>query len=285
VGGRVNVGRRLHHKLLVVDGNLLFVGGINVADHYRGTAEHLPWLDFAVEAQGHVAAHAAQICAQLFGRVMGSRVKENPSATRTGANVRLMRNDWYRRKNAIHRNYQELLKAATAEVWIVNSYFLPSNKLLKLIISTRKRGVRVRMVLPGISDVPSLRQATLYFYDKLLRAGVEIYELQTRILHGKLLAVDGRWLSVGSYNLNALSQFFSLEANLWLEDVELVPQVAQQLERILALECRAVDPNSFRNSSRLLQLSRWLWVGVFRVTYRLFSILFDARTRRSLHSY
>jgi cardiolipin synthase len=215
------LGRRLHNKVVVADGASALVGGINIADKYRGSETQPPWLDFAVAVEGPACAGLSHICDRIFREKYFGRSRALPALnTRTEGQVRcrVAVNDWYRQKNQIGAGYLAACRRANHSIQIMASYFLPNRALRTALIKAARRGVRVSVLLPGESDLPVAKRAIRYLYGELLRNDIEVYEWGSSILHGKLAVADDRWVTVGSYNLNHLSQYSSIEMNVEVLD-------------------------------------------------------------------
>ncbi|TNE78589.1 MAG: hypothetical protein EP332_13990 [Bacteroidetes bacterium] len=212
---RLTLGRRQHAKVCIVDNELAFISGLNYADRYSGLDGQEPWLDYGVEVQGPIVGTINHRAAIYWPRKIQQRIRSFKGTGRRGeVSCRLSWNDWLRNRFQISRSYRKRIQEAQEEIILVVSYFYPSPRMLRLIMKRAKEGVKVKVFLSRRSDVPFMRAAMNYFYSGLLRNGAEIYEWDRSILHAKLLLVDGRWASVGSYNLNQLSDYGSLEANL-----------------------------------------------------------------------
>jgi cardiolipin synthase len=147
--------------------------------------------------------------------------------------VRVLGNQARRTRWEIYAAYRDALRHARREVIIANSYFIPDPKIRRELYRAVKRGVRVILLLPARSDVPVAQAASEYLYRKLLLRGVEIYlyrgESEANILHAKVAVIDGRWLTVGSYNFDHQSLFNNLEVTAVIED----PELGGQLRHIL----------------------------------------------------
>jgi cardiolipin synthase len=110
-----------------------------------------------------------------------------------------------------HRVLVPLMRRAQREITLLMAYFLPMGRVLRELVKARRRGARVRVVVPEVSDVPLVQWATRHFYEYLLRRGIHIYERRDRMLHSKAMLVDGRWSVIGSCNLDARSLRINLE--------------------------------------------------------------------------
>ncbi len=264
--------RRLHHKICVADKQRALIGGINIADKYYGTATQKPWLDYAVYTEGLICDSMHTFCERIYIRKFLKRryprLKKsgNTDPGVRGASVRLSINDWLRRKNEISAAYKHMLNGAHSEVIIVASYFIPTRRLLKILLRAAMRKRNITIVLGAISDVPFIKPAMLYLYGKLLNNNVRIFEYHETVLHAKVCVVDERWTSIGSHNLNQLSEFFSVEANLEILDKTFARQVAAELKELMLHHCTEVDKESFHKSYHVF---RRIWN---RFSYSLISI-------------
>jgi cardiolipin synthase len=206
--------RRNHRKILLVDGELAFLGGINIADEYGqigpGRAPDLEdeqpeWMDLAVEIRGPTAAW-------LEARLRGERPPRPPGPVQ----VHLSGIGGGRRLRNI---YRRAFGAARSEILAAHSYFLPDRRSVRSITSAARRGVNVTLLLAGRSDVPLAHIATVRLYRRLLESGVEIREWTRSVHHAKVAVVDGAKLLVGSFNLDPLS-LANLESLVEIDDPE-----------------------------------------------------------------
>jgi cardiolipin synthase len=188
--GRV---RRTHRKILAVDGEVAFVGGLNVADEYGvpGLPREQAWADLALEIRGPTAAWLQARAGRERGRSPGGRLRIWLSGLGGGGRLR--------------RRYLKALGAARERALLAHAYFLPDRHLVRSITAAARRGVRVRVVLPATSDVAISRPATRRLYRRLLKAGVELREWPRSVLHAKAAVVDGALLLLGSFNLDPFS--------------------------------------------------------------------------------
>lgn len=206
---RLLLGRlwRNHRKILVVDDRVAFLGGINIADEYLSTPERLGWADLAVSVRGAAAAWLGQ-------KLRGERVKPLQSGL---IRIRL---SGLGGGAALRRRYLKAIARAKSRIYLAHAYFLPDRRLVKALRSAARRGVEVRLLLAGRTDVFLARAATTRLYRDLLESGVVIHEWHASVLHAKAAVIDGRRVLVGSFNLDPLS-LTNLEALVEVDDFAL----------------------------------------------------------------
>lgn len=238
---RFYIGRRMHHKIFVADGLHSLVGGINISNHYNDFPNKPAWLDWAAYGKGNVSTELHNICAKLWFK--GIRKSAMLVAMRTLSNqftechIRIRINDWVRNQNQISRSYLEMFHRATTEITIMSSYFLPGRVFRRNLSQAAKRGVKIKIILTKVADVPLAKSAERFFYSWLLRRNIEIYEYQKKILHGKMATYDGQWVTVGSFNFNNISAYASLELNLDIHNPSFAHQVDQTFNNIILRDC------------------------------------------------
>ncbi len=240
------IGRRLHHKVAVADGTTAIVGGINIADKYRGSEKEFPWLDYAIQVNSQVASSLEIFCRNIFLKKKRFRKIKTPWQFQypTGEIVRILRNDWLKRKSEISRTYLQTLRKAKDEVIIVGSYFFPGKKFLRTLKNASgKKGVKVKLILSKNQDVPIVRRATRHLYHSLLSNKVEIYEWKRSVLHGKAAVADKEWATIGSFNLNHLSSYGSLELNIEVVSKDFAQSFTAELESVIS-QCERISQES-----------------------------------------
>ncbi len=275
-------GRRLHVKVCVADGMEAIVGGINISNRYRGVEGELPWLDYALKAEGPIAEEVEIVCAQLWRKQFTRNIKRAPRIhhhERFPVRVKVSLNDWFRSRNHISSAYKRMLRKAQKEIIIIASYFIPGTKMLNALLYAVRSGKKVTVILSQHSDVPLVKDAIDYLYPKLLREGVIIYEYQTSILHAKACVIDDRWLSLGSHNLNNLSELMSVEMNLEVLDDDVAGNFAEEMRRLIREECRVVNAEEFKESLNVLIKFRWwLAYNILGLIQRILYLFFRRET-------
>lgn len=262
--------RRLHQKLCTVDGDVGFVGGINLIDDrhdlHHGWSEQ-PRLDYAVRCRGPVVAPMEHTVRAMwtrasFGQDWRDEVRELAQTRRP---VRAARELWHelrltepvpvppqaaaargpvraafvvrdnvRQRRTIERAYVEALRRARERIDIVCPYFYPGRAFRRALSSAALRGVKVRLLLQGRPDYRMAALAAQVLYEELLGQGVQIFEYTGAFLHAKVARVDDRWATVGSSNIDPLSLLVNLEANVIVRDRQFVAELADAMTQDFA---------------------------------------------------
>ncbi|GAB2610713.1 cardiolipin synthase ClsB [Novilysobacter erysipheiresistens] len=243
-GFRTNLFRRLHRKIVVVDRQCAFVGGINFsADHLADYGDGAKQ-DYAVRIDGPVVAEIrafaiAALLAPAAPRDWTRPADKAPAAV-GNAEVRFVTRDNGGHLNDIEDQYLAGIRAAKDEILIANAYFLPGYRLLHALHRAASRGVRVSLILQGAPDMPMVANAGRRLYPYLIGGGVHIYEYCERPLHGKLAVIDDNWSTVGSSNLDPLSLSLNLEANVLIRDRAFNAVVRERLQQLMDVHCHRV---------------------------------------------
>lgn len=271
---------RLHHKVLLVDGERAIIGGMNVANRYHGTNVMKEWLDFAIMIQGPECAHVLFILKRLWNKAFISRKERSrepvphPAHFDENVKVKVLQNNWYRNKIEILKSYRFALKHSQDRMIIMASYFLPGRNERKLFRNASRRGVNIKIVLAAKSDAPVFKRATSFLYDFILRNKIEIYEYIPTNLHAKVATVDGKWSTIGSYNLNHLSDYGSVEMNAGILDTPFTEQFEKLLLEIIEKDCRQVTFEEYIQHKRwYYKLFDWFSYQMIRVLLRLMFLL------------
>lgn len=253
--------RRDHRKILVVDGEIGFTGGINIADKWQPEDQDgSGWRDDMARLEGPAVAGLSE----LFLRNWNSETDE-PLARLSRAGepkhnqpqkVRVLGENFLAHRREIVRAYLKNLYRAERRVWIANSYFVPDRMVVRALKRAARRGVDVRVIVPGESDVEIVRHASRAVWGGLMRHGVRVYEWQKNMLHAKTAVIDGRWSTIGTFNMDARSLRSNLEVNVAVSDEGFAAFMEQSFEQDLE-SSREVDSHEFLFrplSDRLLEL-------------------------------
>ncbi len=253
------VGRRMHHKILVADGKVALIGGINIADKYHGAPQSEPWLDYAVQLQCPAAMDLQKLCKNLFLKKRGLRKIKSVFHPAEKALLRIIQNDWLTGKTEVCDAYVNAILHAEKEVVIAGSYFLPGKRLSRALIKACKRGIKTKLILAGISDVPLLRRAVTHLYSSFLRRHMVLYEWNKSVLHCKAAVVDNKWATVGSFNLNSLSCYGSIEMNVEIHSSGFAQVLCSDFDKVIS-QCRQITFDTLKKKS-----------GIFNRLANLFS--------------
>ena len=276
-------GRRLHSKVLVTDLNIAVVGGVNITNRYNDMPGQPAWLDFALFVEGPAAIEAYKLCVSVWqGKKRRRRhIDEIPAINEFDfhdsetSGVRLRRNDWVNNRLQISNSYLEMFRTATSNIIILSSYALPGNIFRKNLEKAIRRGVKVKMIISSQSDVLLIKQAEKYWYDWLIRNNIEIYEYTKNVLHGKLAICDGEWMTIGSYNVNDLSAYVSIELNFDVRDNIFVQKVEQTLQKIIDEDCTRITFENFARTTNIWKrMGRWFAYNVIRFSLSIFTFYY-----------
>lgn len=271
---------RLHHKVLLVDGVIAIIGGLNFADRYHGTPYSKEWLDFALLIKGPECVNVLSLLKKLWNKKFISKKErsretiETPVSYEDGVRLKIVQNNWYRRKIEILKSYRMAFRHSQDRMIIMASYFLPGRNERRLLRNASRRGVDIKIVLSDESDAPMFKRATKFLYDFILRNNIKIYEYLPSNLHAKVATVDGKWSTIGSYNLNHLSDYGSIELNINVLDYKFARQFETVLLDIIEKDCRQVTFEDYlRRRTWLFQLSDWFSYQLIRIMMRLMFVL------------
>ncbi len=242
---RFNFFNRDHRKILVVDDEVAFTGGLNISDDYAAVEDGgRGWHDLHCVLRGPVVFDLSRLFRRTWLRNDGASYPPpaRPDWQRPGPGVfgRILDNTQRRRRRAIRRAYINAIDGARDRALLENAYFLPQGVMRRALARAVDRGVDVRVIVPGRSDVKVVEYAGLYVYRRLARLGVKIYRWRGAMMHAKAAVIDGVWSAVGSYNFDARSLFYNLEVVAEILDPAFGATLVAQFERD-QLACDAFD--------------------------------------------
>lgn len=237
---------RNHRKLLLVDGDVAFAGGINIA------AAHAAWADLAVEVRGPVCGALAGALERRGHMAADCQVDFLLSGPRGGRRLR--------------RRYLKAIARARGAVRLAQAYFLPDLRLVRALTSAARRGVDVRVLLTGPFDVPLIRTVAAGVCRRLIRGGVRVFRWTSSVMHAKAACVDARLLLVGSFNLDPMSQV-NEEILVEARDPAAARHVEGWFDRHAVRELTLADcrPQPFADAlGRLLSWAAFVVAGALR---------------------
>ena len=264
--------RRLHRKLVVVDGRLAFVGGINIIDDMDTLGETPPRFDYAVSVEGPLLAQIQPVVSRLWALVSWTHFKHRWN--KKGIRPRIQsagdkQAAFVVRDNVGHRRdieevYLDAIQEAKKEIIIANAYFLPGLNFRHALSEAAVRGVRVVLLLQGRVEYFLLHHATRALYASLLAAGIEIYEYQSSFLHAKVAVIDGHWATVGSSNIDPFSLLLSREANVVVRDIEFAQALRNSLEQAMTQGAQRLLPENWKKQKWVARALTWASYGFVR---------------------
>jgi cardiolipin synthase len=256
---------RTHRKIIVIDGDLGFTGGMNVSRrHAYGSGSEPSWRDAMAEVEGTAVAGLQALFLENWYYACGKSPQGESYLPRPAAPAR----EWLqvvgsgpdRNIYPIHELVVSAISSADQRVWIVNPYFVPDASLLVALVTAAHRGVDVRLIVPRRGDSRLVAAAMRSYFDELLEAGVKIYEYLPAMQHAKTLLVDDELGMIGSANLDTRSFRLNFEVSLALYGRKRIADLAQSFERDLAHSERVPD-----DRRRRLDLSARIGEGVARI--------------------
>ena len=247
------LNERDHRKLLVVDGRIAFLGGINISGVYSSgsfasagsggkpgekAGDGTPWRDTHIQLEGPVVAEFQKLFIETWvaqkGEPMAAR-NYYPTPERVGRDVvRAIGSSPKDNYSAIYATLLSAIGSAETSVYLTNAYFAPDPQLLTALEDAARRGVDVKLILPSKTDSWLIFHAGRNYYHRLLKAGVKIYERQGVILHTKTGSIDGVWSTVGSTNLDWRSFLHNYELNAVVLGAEFGAQLQVMFDADLA---------------------------------------------------
>ncbi|MFS2026835.1 cardiolipin synthase [Massilia sp. CT11-137] len=232
--GKWELNNRNHRKLMVVDGKVAFTGGINISSTYANSSlfrsrqkpdqvdgDKVGWRDTHVKIEGPAVAPLQWSFVNLWVQQEGGELPQAeyfPTLAPVGDKiVRVLASD-PAHESDIYKALVVAISEAKKSIHVTSAYFVPDQQIVDALIAAAKRGVDVRLVLPGVSDHSLIRYAGQGFYDQLLAGGVRIFELQIAVLHAKTAVIDGGWSTIGSANIDRRSFIHNYELNVVVID-------------------------------------------------------------------
>ncbi|MCA8961171.1 MAG: hypothetical protein KDC38_11690 [Planctomycetes bacterium] len=258
---------RNHRKTLIVDGRIGYTGGFNIGNDWLDPPEGAGWRDTHARVDGPAAGDLEALFVDSWYRQSGEHLRlerlipREPDVADDDPHRHRQIYVIGRRGGALDRPLRKLyllaLGRARRSVTITSAYLVPDPKMRRALRAAARRGLDVRLLLPGRSDVGLVHWASRHFFDRFLRWGVDIYLWAPTVLHAKTAVVDERWCTIGSANLDSLSFNWNLEANFVVECAHTGRALEEQFRLDLDQSDRVVD-DEWRKRPRLDRLREWL---------------------------
>lgn len=244
-----HVFTRDHRKIVVIDGNVAYTGGMNVADYYiKGTSQVGEWHDMHCRIEGGAVDQLQMIFLRMWKKVTNQDISGDkyfrsgepvmfeglaPDTTSTAGNkmVGIINREPRTTNDIIRTFYTGAIDSAKDSIRIINPYFTLNRKLKKSLKNAIKRGVKVEVMISAKSDIPLTPDCVFYNAHKLMKKGADIWVYQPGFHHTKVIMVDGRFCTVGSANLNARSLSWDYEENAVIIDKATTGQLDSMFDR------------------------------------------------------
>jgi cardiolipin synthase len=262
------LNHRTHRKLLVVDGRIGFSGGVGIADDWLGDADTKNhWRETVARVEGPVVT-------QMQSAFMDNWVKSRgelltgldyfPPLVPCGPHLtQVLKSSPTEGSSTVKLLYIISIVSAVKSIYISNAYFVPDADTTRALEAAVRRGVDVRVIVPGeFTDVPIARQASRWHYERLLGRGIRIFEYQPTMMHAKTMVVDGAWTTIGSSNFDDRSFRLNDEVNINIFNDDLAAQMETMFHADLA-RCEEVTLRKWFRRGWLDKTKEKL-AGVFR---------------------
>jgi cardiolipin synthase len=266
-----SINNRDHRKILVVDGRVAFTGGINISDAYASSsfrARHTPgretkegWRDTQVQVEGPVVAEFQRLFLDSWAlQDCGPAGEANYFPPPGRAGTMAMRAVRAEPGGDAAEMYDALLTrihAARSRVWLTIGYFVPDPVMKEALMSAARRGVDVRLMVPGYSDFWAPVYAGRSHYEDLLAAGVHIHEWREALMHAKTAVIDSSWSSIGSTNIDWRSFVHNYEADLVVQDAGFAQEMEKRYRRDIAAATE-IDPAAWKMRGAGEKVKEWI---------------------------
>ena len=266
--------RRLHRKVAHMDGQVAFVGGINLIDDMNTPGQKPPRVDFAVRIRGPMLAPLVQSMQRLWALVELVQLDRSDvplfptpiTSPRAGNQIaKFVIRDNFRYRRDIERAYLAAIRTAKHEILIANAYFFPGIRFRRALAAAAQRGVGVTLLLQARVEYRLLHYASRALYGQLLAAGVRIEEYHQSFLHAKVAVVDDVWATVGSSNIDPYSLLMAREANVFVRDPLFADQLRVELLAMVERGSTRVEPDRWAGRSIFAKAATWVAYGLVRV--------------------
>lgn len=270
--------RRLHAKVVVIDGRVAFVGGINIIDDYDPGGPVHPRYDYAVRVEGPLLEPITASAQRLWRLVAWASFRRRqrvplralPQAQPAGRiRAAFLIRDNLRHRHDIEDAYLAAIAGAREEVLIACAYFFPGRRFRQALVEAAGRGVKVTLLLQGLADHPVQAYATRALYPHLLGHGIRLFEYHRSYLHAKVAVIDGRWATVGSSNIDPFSLLLAREANVFVNDRDFARQLRRSLMRAIAEGGVELGAEGRHRLSALRRLLTWAAYQLVRMAIGL----------------
>jgi phosphatidylserine/phosphatidylglycerophosphate/cardiolipin synthase-like enzyme len=261
---------RDHRKLLLIDNVCGFTGGAGITDLFVEHAGKPAWRESMLLIRGPILADCQWLFEKLW-RWLGGKALDGAGRSQPPVAgelpVRLVTSYGFSGQ-AIYRSVKQAIGRTQRRLWLSTPYFIPSRRMRRALLRAARRGVDVRLLLPVQSDHPGVNLASQWHYTGLLKAGVQIYQYRSRVLHSKILLCDD-WVSMGSSNYDRFTMRWNLDANLVIPSSEFADRVQEQFEVDFSHSDALSLSDWQRRRSIWLRLRQQFWAKIANFLDRL----------------
>ena len=266
--GKWRLAKSDHRKILIVDGKIAITGGVNISQVYSSSlsgrekeeGEQMPWRDTDVQIEGPAVAEFQKLFLDTWQRQEGAILAQGhyfPALKEEGqALVRVLGSTPGEANRLTFIMYVVAITFAENSLHMTNAYFVPDTQTVEALTDAAKRGVDVKIILPGTTDSSLVQFAGQYYYTDLLKSGVKLYKRRNALLHAKTLVIDGIWSTVGSTNMD----FWSFSSNDEVNAVILSSEFAAEMEKMFAQDLTESDEVRWQDWKRRplsLKVKEW----------------------------
>lgn len=261
--------RRDHRKILIVDGEVAFTGGVNISASYANSSlfrskskdpGKVGWRDTHIQITGPAVAALQWVFLETWLNVGDKPPADKlyfPALKNQGNKmVRVLASE-PESNPAIYKAYLLAIQEARDSIHITSAYFVPDAQILKALIAAAKRGVDVKIIMPGVTDSGLVFHAGQSFYDEMLAGGIKVYQLNISVLHAKTAVIDQVWSTVGSTNIDTRSFLHNKEVNVVVIDTEFAVAMENAFEEDLRLSTE-ITLESWQQRPQMNKLKEWL---------------------------
>jgi cardiolipin synthase len=266
--GKWRLAKSDHRKIMIVDGKVALTGGVNISQAYSSAPSgvggereaEMPWRDTDVQIEGPAVAEFQKLFLDTWEKQKGEKPSDRnyfPDLKEGGnALVGVLGSTPGEANRITFIMYVAAITFAENSLHMTNAYFVPDSQILKALTDAAKRGVDVKIILPGATDRSLAQYAGQYFYSDLLESGVKLYKRRNVLLHAKTLVIDEVWSTVGSTNM----EWWSFSTNNEVNAVILSREFATEMEKMFAGDLADSDQirwEEWKKRPLLIKIREW----------------------------
>lgn len=245
---------RDHRKLLIVDSTTAFTGGICIADHMQA------WRDTLIEIKGPVVQDMRESFDVMYDRALYSKLRifgKKQKRTEWHDGMQYLTSTPFKRERELYLAVLDAIRSAKRYIYITTPYFVPDRNIVRVLRLAVSRGVDVKVLIPKNSDVAIVDLAAQSYFEKLLKAGIEVYRYGETMIHSKTMCIDGEWGTVGSLNIDHVSLKYNYEGNVVSTNKDFVTNIKEQFLNDLT-KAEQLTKESWDTRSSFSRFLQWI---------------------------